>query len=170
MKRFASSVLPLLLGACAILPSGGARSAGEVSPAMERANAVEIAEGDMIDIGALPAQELAPGECGLFLFAAKPTKRFVFFATASAGTGVMKLNGEMVTLVRTGGEGPVIDQHFTEQTYSAPAYGLELAVSIELTSTALAGSRVDGGALRLTREDGWSMVVPVAGATTCAEG
>lgn len=170
MKRFAIAVLPLLLGACAMIPSDGTRSAGEQARAMERANAVEIAEGDMIDIGALPAQELAPGECGLFLFAAKPTKRFVFFATASAGTGLMKLNGEPVTLVRTSGKGTVIDQHFTEQTYSAPAYGLELAVSIDLASTALAGTRVEGGSLRLIREDGWSMVLPVAGATTCAEG
>lgn len=170
MKRLLAVAMPLVLGACAMFSGAENSGSGPDRAAVERANAVEIAAGDFIDIGALPAQELAPGECGLFLFAAKPTRRFVFFSTASGGTGLMKLNGEMVTLVRTAGEGPVIDQHFTEQVYAAPAYGLTLTISIDLTSTALAGTRVDGGSMRLERQDGWKMVVPVGGATTCSEG
>lgn len=162
LRSFLLTFLCVGLAACASSPD-----AGPTKAQVARANAVTIQEGDVIDIGALPSQELPPGECGLFLFAAKPTKRFVFFATASGGTGEMKLNGEIVTFVRTNGQGRVIDQHFTEQTYASPALGLELTVSIDLVSTALAGTRVDGGSLRLTRQDGWSMVVPVGGATTC---
>ena len=170
MTRLLAMALPLLLGACAMFSGTETSRSGRDTASVERANAVEIEMGDFIDIGALPAQQLQPGECGLFLFAAKPTRRFVFFATASGKTGLMKLNGEMVTLVRTAGEGPVIDQHFTEQVYAAPAYGLTLTISIDLTSTALAGTRVDGGSMRLERQDGWKMVVPVGGATTCSEG
>ena len=170
MTRLLAMTLPLFVGACAMFSGTETSRSDRDTAAIERANAVEIETGDFIDLGALPAQELAPGECGLFLFAAKPTRRFVFFATASGGTGLMKLNGEMVTLVRTAGTGPVIDQHFTEQVYAAPAYGLTLTVSIDLTSTALSGTRVDGGSMRLERQDGWKMVVPVGGATTCSEG
>lgn len=161
--RLVSSVfLALILAACA-----SSSNRGPSTTEVARANAVEIQDGDFIDIGALPTQELPPGECGLFLFAAKPTKRFVFFATASGATGEMRLNGDLVTFVRTNGDGQVIDQHFTEQTYASPALGLDVTVSIDLTSTALGGTRIQGGSLRLTRQDGWSMVVPVGGATTC---
>lgn len=161
----------LSLGGCALFYSSGSeRGVGASSEAMERANAVTIAEGDVIDIGALPGQRLEPGACGLFLFAAKPTKRFVFFANASTATGKIKLNGEVVTVARTEGDGQIIDQHFSEQTFVAPAYGVTIATSVDIVSTAFGGTRIEGGSLRLTREDGWSMVVPVGGATTCEAG
>ena len=160
----------LLLSGC--IGTSGTRDAERPAPPPPpppASNAVELSTGDVIDIGGLPGQQLAPGECGLFLFAAKPTARFVFFSSASKGTGLMQINGDLVTLARTRADGGVIDQHFTDQSFRAPAQGITISLTITPGEAMTGGHRIDGGALRLVRDDGWSMVVPVAGATTCGE-
>lgn len=124
---------------------------------------------DTIEIGALPTQTLAAGECGLFLFAAKPTRRFVFFATAAGARALMKIDGNLIPFDRVAGTGQVIDQHFTEQSFIASAQNLSLHVSIDTATGAIGGTRIRGGSLRLSRDDGWSVVVPVGGATTCQQ-
>ncbi len=125
----------------------------------------EFPEG--FDIGELPAQQLNPGECGLFLFTARPTPRFVFFSNAAKATALMKLDGNFVTLARTQTSGEVFDQQYSEQTFVAPAQGLKAKLSLRRGRETPGGSQIDGGSVRLSRENGWNMVVPVGGATAC---
>ena len=86
---------------------------------------------DFLRVGALEAQELERGECGLFLFSGRPSPRFVFFGEAASGVGKMIINQEEVVFARTKGDGGVVDLHFTEQSYTSPAYGL----SVDITFT-----------------------------------
>jgi hypothetical protein len=119
-------------------------------------------------VGKLPARSLDNGDCGLFLFAPHPNPRFVFFANASRASGEMMIDGEMVTLARTEISGMVFDQQFAEQTFIAPALDLTVKLSIEPGRATQGGTEIASGALRLRRESGWSMVMPVGGATSCA--
>ncbi|MEM6625994.1 MAG: hypothetical protein AAF719_04760 [Pseudomonadota bacterium] len=122
---------------------------------------------EALTIDELPAQQLSDGECGLFLFASQPSARFVFFAEAGAGIGKMQLNGDTVSFARTEASGDVFDMHFSEQTYQSPTAQLELALSLRPGEGDASGTRLNGGSLRLTRPNGWTMVTQVSGATTC---
>jgi len=48
----------------------------------------------------LPPQELAPGECGLFLWSRTDTTRFVFFARAGANNALFLLEEEPKKLTK----------------------------------------------------------------------
>jgi hypothetical protein len=143
--------VPVATGAA---DTAGAATAGESFP-----------EG--FEIGQLPAQKLEPGECGLFLFMARPTPRFVFFANAAKGSALMNLDGDFVTLARTETSGEVFDQQYSQQSFVAPAQGLAASLSVLRGRETRGGSQIDGGSLRLSRDNGWNMVVPVSGATAC---
>lgn len=156
----------LLVTACA----GGP----DPAPAQDAPDAVAVSDGDAagldFDIGALPPQTLEPGECGLFLFAPRPTPRFVFFSNATTGYARMVVEGEQVTLSRSAAAGEVFDQSFSDTSYIAPAFGLELRVRVRPGSEVEGGTEIDSGSLNLARDGGWSVVIPVAGASTCQPG
>ena len=131
-------------------------------------NIASLATSEYLRVGELAPQELLPGECGMFLFAGKPSPRFVFFAEAVSGQAKMLIEDQLVTFVRTGGEGPVFDLHFSRQSYEAAMVGISLVIDAEPEDIENAsGTRLKSGSLRLNREDGWTMVMPVGGATTC---
>ena len=130
----------------------------------------DLVTDDFLRIGALPAQELELGECGLFLFSGRPSPRFVFFGEAAGAIGKMVLNGEEVLFARTAGDGDVFELQYANQTFKAPALGLEVFINVtpESESSSEGGTKISSGTLRLVREDGWNMVMPVGGAATCS--
>ena len=150
--------------------------AGNPDPAPENvaspgpASTGEVVASEDFNIGALPPQTLEPGECGLFLFAPRPTPRFVFFSNATTGYARMVIDDEPVTLSRSAASGEVFDQSFADTSYIAPAFGLELQVRVRPGADAEGGTEIDSGSLNLAREGGWSVVIPVAGASTCQTG
>ncbi|MEL6474852.1 MAG: hypothetical protein AAFQ21_12275 [Pseudomonadota bacterium] len=117
-------------------------------------------------VGKLPAQRLQPGQCGLFLFTPNPSPRFIFFAEAAGGVARMTINGREVTLARTSVDGSIVDQHYTEQSYRS-AEDLSVAVTITPGDPADQGTRIPQGSVSVDRDDGWSIVLPVSGATSC---
>ena len=155
----------VVICACASGPDPTPENVASPVPASEG----EAASLDF-DIGPLPPQTLKPGECGLFLFAPRPTPRFVFFSNATTGYAKMVIDGEPVTLSRSAAAGEVFDQNFSDTSYIAPAFGLELQVRIRPGSEAEGGTEVESGSLNLARDGGWSVVIPVAGASTCQPG
>ena len=161
----------LLIGGLAVVTacSSGPDPAPEGVAGSDPVSEGEAASLDF-DIGALPPQTLEPGECGLFLFAPRPTPRFVFFSNATTGYAKMVIDGEPVTLSRSAAGGEVFDQNFSDTSYIAPAFGLELQVRVRPGSEAEGGTEVESGSLNLARDGGWSVVIPVAGASTCQPG
>lgn len=131
---------------------------------------VEKAEDELevfYELGELPGQKLEAGDCGLFLFASRPEPRFVFFAEASKGTAKVILNEKPTTLIRGDSEGDVLDLHFTEQVYVSPLDGVEMKVTINEATTIDGGSQISKASIRISSVDGWKMVIPVGGATSC---
>lgn len=159
--------LPVILAAGVVAGCAASGPAPQPVVADTRPASQDAGLSEGFDIGELPAQDLEPGECGLFLFTARPTPRFVFFSNAAKATALMKLDGEFVTLARTQTAGEVFDQQYSEQTFVAPAQGLEAKLSLRRGRETLGGSQIDGGSVRLSRENGWNMVIPVGGATAC---
>ncbi len=166
LRLLAAGSALALIAACASDPASTPKRTSEPATQVSEPEVNEtFPEG--FDLGTLPAQALKPGECGLFLFAARPTPRFVFFTNSTDSTAIMRLNGEMVTLARTDVGGEVFDQQYSEQAFVAPAYDVSLNLTLRPGDPTNGGTQIDGGAIRLARSNGWSMVVPVAGATAC---
>lgn len=161
------AVIPFVgLAACA---SSGNSSSTTPETAVSAPPPSDFVSEDFLRVGALEAQELERGECGLFLFSGRPSPRFVFFGEAASGVGKMIINQDEVVFARTKGQGGVVDLHFTEQTYIAPAYGLTVDITFAAEAEgAVDGTRISQGTLKLVRDNGWSMVMPVGGATSCA--
>ncbi|ACT59153.1 hypothetical protein [Hirschia baltica] len=122
---------------------------------------------EFYELGELPRQTLDIGDCGLFLFASRPEPRFVFFAEAAKGTAKVILNGEETILIRTKTEGDVVDLHYTEQVFQSPLNNVEMKVTINEASPSEGGSQITKASIRLNSTDGWKMVIPVGGATSC---
>lgn len=121
----------------------------------------------IFELGELPAQTLELGDCGLFLFAAQPKPRFVFFGEATKGIGKIVLNGKETTLVRSETDGDVIDLHYTEQTFTSPVEDIELKVTINEADFTEGGAQISKASIRMRSSEGWRMVIPVGGATSC---
>ncbi len=119
------------------------------------------------ELGELPAQTLQTGDCGLFLFASRPEPRFVFFGEAGSGTAKVRLNNADTLLVRTEVAGDVLDLHYTEQVYKEPIEGMELKITINEAEPVEGGSQITRASIRMSSPEGWKMVIPVGGATSC---
>ena len=156
----------LLIAGLAVAGCASGATDTRTSAGASAATAV-IGDPDGLEIGALPPRQLEEGECGLFLFTSRPSARFVFFSNAARATGEMRIDGGVVTFARTSTGGEVFDQHFAESEYRAPTQGLVLSLSLRPAGRMQGGTRVESGAIRVRKTDGWSMVVPVAGATAC---
>lgn len=144
-----------------------AKGAGDVS------EDPRITQKDILDstadfiLSALPAQKLAPGDCGLFLFADQPTPRFVFFGQSAKDYGLIRHFGKEVPLKLISSGGDIFDQTYSEQSFEAPSEGLKVTLSLNGYTATRDGGRIPSGSLRLTDKEGWTTVTPVAGATTC---
>ncbi|MFN4023655.1 MAG: hypothetical protein ACK4MQ_02385 [Hyphomonas sp.] len=150
----------LLAAACATAPD-----------ASEPAAVARVAAGPPeVPAEGLPAQKLAPGECGLFLWGMSAPRRFVFFTEASSGEALILHDGSPRRLVVAEAGGEVFGQFFTESGYSAP--GADWTVTLTLTPGELleGGQRVRTGRLVTRGADGWETVLPVTGVRACMPG
>ena len=165
-------MIRILLASLTLAAAGCASTSDERDPAPVTASpdtseVVSPGASEGLAVGTLPGQRLASGECGLFLFTPRPSPRFVFFGAASTGVGKMMLNDQELTLARMATDGEIVDQHYTEQTYRS-ATDITVTVSINPGKRSPTGVEIDNGSLRVDRDDGWTVVLPVSGSTHCA--
>ncbi|MFC7290362.1 hypothetical protein [Hirschia litorea] len=161
LLKFISLVALTCVAGCASTPI-------ESAPVEEpKVVAVTDETGLPYELGELNAQKLELGDCGLFLFASRPEPRFVFFGEAGKGTAKIVLNGSETTLIRSDVSGDVLDLHYTEQVYTAPIEGVELRVTINEAESVEGGSQISKASIRMSSPEGWKMVIPVGGATSC---
>jgi len=142
-------------------------NAASAPPPARTAPEPTIDDPDGFDLSALPPKDLGAGECGLFLFTANPSPRFVFFSNDSRGFAEMIINGEALVLQRMSTGGSPFSQSFTEQAFRDGVRGIDVALTLNPGDPMTGGHEVASGAMRLTKVDGWSMVIPVSGATAC---
>lgn len=118
----------------------------------------------------LPAQRLAPGECGLFLWGMSAPRRFVFFTEASSGEALVLHDGAPLQLKVTDAGGEVFGQFFTETGYMSPTGDLSVALALTPGELLEGGQRVRSGRLVTRSNDNWETVLPVTGVRACMPG
>jgi len=122
--------------------------------------------GDMA-FDALPAQELAQGRCGLFLWARGAQPVFVLFASDAPAQARVRIDGRDHELRRTAFSGESSHGHFERQTFSNGRLTLEADLAFDETRPIRDGAIIERGMLRIAARDGAETVAPVGGMTAC---
>lgn len=168
---WAAAAAALGVAACET-PSVSLRNPLVTTPASERAEAAP-ATGPTIDgepaavrLAALPAQDLADGECGLFLWSASASPTFVFFANGATGQAEMNLGGTVRRLTLENVGGATFARQYEEQTFRG-AGGLTVRASVDVGEEIDGGVQVPAGALTVVDAAGWETVTPVTGVAAC---
>lgn len=107
----------------------------------------------------LPPQNLASGECGLFIWTIGEPKRFIGFETHNQAK--LLLNGRVKEVIRQEGEG----LNALSRVFKTPQ-GESIDLVLEPSDPIDKGQRFLG---RLTTqtEDGWDKIIPVMAISSC---
>lgn len=153
------AVSAAVLAACASAPD----NAPQKSVAANQATSAVPTDG-------LPAQKLAPGECGLFLWGMAAPRKFVFFLKANTGDGLVLIDDKSHALRMVSARGEVFGQFLTEMGFSGSGTDTRVSVTLIPGETLEGGQRVKSGNLLFTGADGWETVLPVTGVRACMPG
>ncbi len=123
-----------------------------------------------IPTAGLPAQTLAAGECGVFLWGQTTPRRFVFFSETTSGEALILVGDEARTLKQTAARGEVIGSFLTESDFRAADDQLTASLVIVPGDQLEDGQRIGSGRLVTRGKDGWETVLPVAGLYACLPG
>ncbi|MGF1462884.1 MAG: hypothetical protein ACFB2Z_06930 [Maricaulaceae bacterium] len=126
----------------------------------------QLDDPEAVPLGDLPRQDLAPGECALFLWTRRQPPQFVFMGRTN-GEALLALADGPAKLERTAFTGEPIRQQFSEQTFFEPKEQLEVKVSVTRGRELDDGVTAPSGVIRLKRASGWQTVVPVGGLVGC---
>ncbi len=155
IRIFSLATIGLLCAACA--------SSVESTPQqVSNSTSGEVRKG-------LGPQTLAPGECGLFLWTSGEQRKFVFFSKAGTETALVDLGGEAVRMSQTGADGEIFGQFMTNMQYKRPDESDRLAVYVEPGDVLEKGQRTETARLTFIDEEGWEVIVPVAGVRACQD-
>ncbi|AGH47801.1 MULTISPECIES: hypothetical protein [Sphingomonadales] len=156
MRLALIALLATLAGCSGAQPSASRRAAPPAAPV-----------DDGIPLGTLPRQQLAAGQCALFLWKAGNEARLVLMARVDPPMARIAIGGQQMDLARTNiaaGDGGSM---FANAVYSDGTTTVTLDVRLEQRSTLQGGAVVTDGSLRLDRPDGESFVMPAAGLLAC---
>lgn len=119
-----------------------------------------------VPLDALPRQDLAAGQCALFIWKAGKEARLVLMARTDPQVARISLRGQPLDLARTD---PSIDPAgpFADAHYANGGVKVALAVTLERRSSLQGGAVVTGGTLQLDLPGGESFVMPAAGLLAC---
>ena len=138
------------------------------TPAVDPDNAQDVSSALEVSGGlaGLPAQKLAPSECGLFLWSKTDTSRFVFFAKAGANQALFLLDDTPAQLQSVSEQGQIFGQFYTDTKYVTES-GQEISLSYESGEDLTNGARISNGTIQYSDKDGWLTVLPVLGVRVC---
>jgi len=153
--------LHALLALCSL-----ALSACATSPdvAADRSSARAMAS---VPQAGLETQVLAPGECGLFLWSRSGEPSFIFFSQAATGRAKMLIGTDQELLSQTGAGGDIFGQFNTQSRWRSNGSGHQIDLDLEPGEPLIDGQRVSVGRIKLTDQEGWETIIPVAGARAC---
>lgn len=146
-------VCAALLSACASAPS--------VSPAKPATSSIAGKPAD-----SLPAQTLAAGKCGLFLWTQDEPRRFVLFYPAGAGTAEAIISGYQTRLNVDSQTGDVFAQFMTEMTFRNTD-GTPVKLTLQPGEIVDGGRRVPSARMISQDREGWEIITPLTGLTAC---
>lgn len=114
----------------------------------------------------LGPQELAPGECGLFLWSQTDVSKFIFFSRALSGQALLVQGDAPLTLAQSNAGGDIFGQFTTLMEYTSEtgnSYALSIAPGDDLDG----GQRLENGLMTITDAEGWITKLPVLGVRAC---
>jgi len=114
----------------------------------------------------LPAQTLAPGACGLFLWTRDEPRHFVFFFPAGGAKARAVLNGQQTELNVVSQGGEVFAQFMTEMKMTTPS-NLSVSLSLQPGEQIEGGRRVPSARMISQNAEGWEVITPLSGTTAC---
>lgn len=126
----------------------------------------ELAEPVTEKLTSLPAQNLEPGECGLFVWTSGAERRFILFSQTGTGAGVWFSEGAIQNLSIGSQSGLLANGQFPKTTYVTPE-GTNLSASLEDREAITDGTRFKSGTLKITAKDTWERVTPIVGLSAC---
>lgn len=116
----------------------------------------------MLALGALPPQDLARGECALFLWSRDPAPALVL--VARAGSARVSWNGRQRDLARAdGADGAVA----AKARYADEALSIDLDVELERREGLSGGAIVRAGTIETRETGGDTILQPVGGLLAC---
>ncbi len=116
--------------------------------------------------GSLPAQPLAAGECGLFLWTQDTPRRFIFFSKAGGRTAEFMRSDTQQTLSLTRQGGSLFGQFMTNMDYQS-AEGESVSLHLTAGERVEGGEKIASGRLEILNAGGWETVIPVSGLRAC---
>lgn len=155
-KVFSIAVIASGLGACSTLPNpleniGAPKQQGEVVVTQVPAE------------GQIPAQKLAAGECGLFVWGAGPEKPFILFSKSGTEKAEWAAPGGNTTLEVTFETQTGTDREIRMSKVDGNVVTLELSDMLARP----AGMSYRKGQLFHETDEGWSRTVPVVALDSC---
>ncbi|UTW56519.1 hypothetical protein [Kordiimonas sp. SCSIO 12610] len=118
-------------------------------------------------IGELPAQPLIEKGCGLFLWASLPERKLVFYTDTENQTALMSLDNLQTRLSNNQASGLSYLGIAGDQAFSGSGLNVRLSFTAQQTKGFTGGAIVRQATLRLKDNEGWEVVMPVAGLIGC---
>ena len=118
----------------------------------------------------LPAQQLSPGQCGVFLFEARAPNRFVMFEDEAARSSKIVHAGEVHEIRFADQPGAFLPGEEFRRVYPAQDGSLSFVLSGRVGENTGGGRRLEGVILTVRQPDGTRTVRPLAGVRRCMDG
>lgn len=165
--KLASVFAAISLTACGILPEPASETESQPDVPVQASVIRSIGDDEVLSrIGTIPAQQVATGECGLFLWAKREDAPLIIFQRSSGET-LMRVDGTVQALSRSSMENQIALQFYRNQQFSVGDMSVKVTITPEQTRTLQQGLKVPNGSVSLSTESGWSAAIPVAGAIGC---
>lgn len=165
------SRLGIMIAAFALISACQTTDSPERTASSKNAVATQAQSPVMGAISTLPQsglgpQELASGECGLFLWSQTDVSKFIFFSRALSGEALLAQGDAPITLMQTNAGGDIFGQFTTEMMYGSETgntYNLSITPGDELEG----GQRLESGLMTIADPEGWVTKLPVLGVRAC---
>lgn len=115
----------------------------------------------------LPAQRLAAGQCGLFLWSRTSPPRRVLMASQSPAIARIQVGGATLELPRVAWEGEAVYGHYAMQRYAGSGHELTVRIETDVRTGLTAGAVAPVATIEHRAPGGWDVVIPAAGLIGC---
>lgn len=148
-----------------------AAACGSNGPAPQRDVAAAVENRTQSDyVTSLPAQTLAPGQCGVFLFETRAPNPFVVFEDEAARTVSIVHVGEIYEIRFTEQPGAFLPGEEFRRVYLARGENLTFQLEGVVGEDTASGRRIEDVILTARQLDGTRTVRPLAGVRRCRQG
>ncbi|HPE48269.1 MAG TPA: hypothetical protein PLR76_07730 [Hyphomonas sp.] len=117
-------------------------------------------------VASLPAQDLEPGECGLFLWTVREPHQLIFFRKADSAAADGIIADKRTRLSAVAERGTIFGQFLTDVDYRSEA-GQTVTISLVPGEQVEDGQRTKSAEIRVRTVDGWETIIPASGLTAC---